>query len=135
MSMILFRRPHSPVEPVGLSGSSGELELGKSGGQSGGIEARYPPEAVGSSGLFREDSQNRLRMLAELRRLAPRLLEAERLEHVGDPSQRRRPETEKSVRPDRERRCDLARDCEHLPAGFQREVGGDQRAASLPSLD
>src|SRR5438067_5040633 len=133
MSMILFRRPHPSVEPVGLGGGSGELELGKRGGQRGGIEARHPPEVVGSRGLLLECSQNHPRMLAELRRLTSRLLEPKRLEDVGDSSQRGRPEAEKGVRPGGERRCDLAGDCEDLSAGLQREVGGDQRAASLPA--
>src|SRR5436309_9133427 len=105
MSMILFRRPHPPVEPVRLGRGPGELERGEGGRESGGVEARYLPEVVGSGGLVPERGKNRPRVLAELSRLAPRLLEPERLEDVGDSSQRRRPETEKGVRPDRERRC------------------------------
>ena len=62
-------------------------------------------------------------------------LDPERMEHVADAGDRRRAEPQERVRAARERRRDLARNGQDLPPLLEREVGGDQRAASLARLD
>ena len=71
---------------------------------------------------------------ADLRWDRRRRLDPERVQHVAGGQQGRRSEAEEGVRSLRQRARDLARDREHLPPLFEREVGGDQRAAALPSL-
>src|SRR4051812_6994263 len=71
----LSRGPHPSPESVRLIGGTGELELGQGGGERGGIEARHATELVGPCGLLGQSREDSFRVLAELERLALRLLD------------------------------------------------------------
>ena len=62
-------------------------------------------------------------------------LDPERLEDVGRSGERRRAEPQECVRSCGQGGRDLARHREDLPPLLEREVGGDQRAASLTRLN
>ena len=64
-----------------------------------------------------------------------RSFDPERLEHVAARRERRRAEAEERIRASGQGARDLSGNGEHLPSVLEREVGRDQRAASLTRLD
>ena len=137
MSAILARRPHPPVQAVRLCNRPCQLELGERpcdtrSAQARGRGSAGPPRLARSAA--RRARRPRARRVRRAR-LRLRRGNAERLEHVAGARQRRRAEPEQRVGPGRQRRGDLTGHREDLPTRLEREVGRDQRAASLARLD
>src|SRR5581483_8116689 len=120
------RKSLNAIDPVVGGDGARELELNERSRDLRGALPRPPDELV----------RRRRQQIEEPSALGPvGRLDAEAQQDVGRSGQRCRAELEQRIRARRQRRGDLARHGEDLAALLEREIGGDERTASLARLD
>jgi hypothetical protein len=113
----------------------GELELDESCGGPSRIDPCRAHELVGRERAVAKPAEKLLCGRANGRFLSHHRREAEHLEYVACTGHGDGSEAEQRVCPAGEGARDLSGHRENVSSFFEREVGGDERAASLPRLD